>query len=76
MFWMRSFDMGFPSGSAAKTLPATQETQVQSLGPEDSLEEGMTAHCIVHLPGESHGQRSLVGPSPWVCKESDTTEGT
>ena len=28
----------------------------------------------VHLPGKSHGQRSLVGYSPWVCKESDTTE--
>ena len=23
---------------------------------------------------ESHGQRSLVGYSPWGCKESDTTE--
>ena len=28
----------------------------------------------VFLPGKSHGQRSLVGYSPWVCKESDTTE--
>ena len=26
------------------------------------------------LPGKSHGWRSLVGYSPWVCKESDTTE--
>ena len=26
------------------------------------------------LPGKSHGQRSLVGYSPWGCKESDTTE--
>ena len=26
--------------------------------------------------GESHGQRSLVGSSPWGGKESDTTEGT
>ena len=26
------------------------------------------------LPGESHGQRSLVGYSPWGCKESDMTE--
>ena len=25
------------------------------------------------LPGESHGQRSLVGYSPWRHKESDTT---
>ena len=28
----------------------------------------------VFLPGEFHGQRSLVGSSPWSRKESDTTE--
>ena len=28
----------------------------------------------VFLPGKSHGQRSLVGYSPWGCKESETTE--
>ena len=28
----------------------------------------------VFLPGESHGQRSLVGCSPWGRQESDTTE--
>ena len=28
----------------------------------------------VFLPGKSHGQRSLVGYSPWDCKESDMTE--
>ena len=28
----------------------------------------------VFLPGESHGQRSLVGYSPWGRKESDVTE--
>ena len=28
----------------------------------------------VLLPGKSHGQRSLVGYSPWDHKESDTTE--
>ena len=26
------------------------------------------------LPGKSHGQRSLVGYSPWSYKELDTTE--
>ena len=30
----------------------------------------------VFLPGESHGQRSLAGHSPWGCKESDKTEVT
>ena len=28
----------------------------------------------VFLPGESHGQRSLTGHSPWGLKESDMTE--
>ena len=28
----------------------------------------------VFLPGKFHGQRSLVGPNPWDCKESDTTK--
>jgi len=30
----------------------------------------------VFLPGESHGQRSLVGYSPWGCKELNWTEVT
>ena len=30
----------------------------------------------VFLPGESHGQRSLKGNSPWGCKESDMTKHT
>ena len=29
---------------------------------------------LVFFPGKSHGQRILVGYSPWGCKESDTTE--
>ena len=31
---------------------------------------------LVLLPGESHGQRSLVVYSPWGGKELDTTEMT
>ena len=30
----------------------------------------------VFLPGKSHGQRSLVGCSPWGCTESDMTKAT
>ena len=30
----------------------------------------------VFLLGESHGQRSLAGYSPWGCKELDMTEAT
>ena len=46
-----------------KNLPAMKETQVQSLGQEDPLEEGMAAHSST-LPRESHGQRSQAGCSP------------
>ena len=46
-----------------KNLPAVQETQVQSLGQEDSLEKGV-ASDPVFLLGEFQGQRSLVGCSP------------
>ena len=30
----------------------------------------------IFLPGESHGQRSLVGYRPWGCRESEMTEMT
>ena len=56
-----------------KNLPAMQETRIQSLGGEDPLEEEMTT-TPVFLPVEFHGQRSLVGYSPWVRKELDLTE--
>ena len=56
-----------------KNLPAMPKTRVQSLGQEDPLEKGM-ATPPVFLPGEFHGQRSLVGYSPWDRKELDTTE--
>ena len=46
---------------------------VRSLGWEDPLEEGMTP-TPVFLPGESHGQRSVAGYSPWGHKELDMTE--
>ena len=38
-----------------------------------SLEKAM-APTPVLLPGKSHGQRSLVGCSPWSHEELDTTE--
>ena len=66
---------GFPGGSVLKNPPAKQETWVRSLGWEDPLEEEM-APTPVFLPGKLHGHRSLVGCSPWGCKESDTNEVT
>ena len=57
-----------------RNLPAMQETQVQSLGQEDPLEEEMATP--VFLPGESHRQRSVDGYSPKGHKESHRTEVT
>ena len=56
-----------------KNLAAMQETWVQSLGWEDTLEQGMATHSSI-LAWRIHEQRSLLGYSPWGRKESDTTE--
>ena len=57
-----------------KNPPAIWETQVQSLGQEDPLEEEMATHSSKYFllkvisfvfPGKSHGQRNLVGYSVW-----------
>ena len=37
----------FPSGSVVKNSPAMQETQVQSLGWEDPMEENMATHSRI-----------------------------
>ena len=55
------------------SLPAVQETLVYSLGWEDPLEKEMTTHCSI-LAWRIHGQRSLVGYSPWGHKELDRTK--
>ena len=55
-----------------ENLPAIWETQVQSLGREDSLEKEMATHSSgLENP---HGQRSLAGYSRWGHKESHMTE--
>ena len=43
---------------------------IQSPGLKNPLEKGMATH-LVFLLAESQGQRSLVGYSPWGCKELD-----
>ena len=50
-----------------------RETWIQSLIQEDPLKKGM-ATIPVFLPGEFHGQRSLMDDSSWGRKESNTTE--
>ena len=49
--------------------------RVQSLGPDNPLQEGMATHSSI-LAGESHGQRTLASYSPYSCKELITTEAT
>ena len=44
-----------------------QDTWVQSLGQEDPLEKEMATLSSI-LAGKFHGQRSLVGYSPWGHK--------
>ena len=65
----------FPMAQRVKNPPAmqeTQETQVQFLGQEDPWRRKWQP-TPVFLPGESHGERSLAGYSPWGHNESDTT---
>ena len=58
-----------------KNPPTTQETQGRSLGQEDPLEEEIATHSSIPA-WKSHGQRRLVGYSPWGSqKESDMTDG-
>ena len=46
---------------------------VQFMGQEDSLEKEMATRSSI-LARRTHGQRSLVGCSPWGCEEWDNTE--
>ena len=48
--------------------------QVPSQGQEDPLEGRAWQLTPGFLPGESPGQRSLEGSSPWDHKEPDMTE--
>ena len=63
--------MGFPSGSVIKNPSAMKETQVQSLGQEDPLEEELATQSSI-LVGKSHGQRGWRATVHEVVKELDT----
>ena len=47
--------------------------QILPQGREDPLKKEWQPTPLF-LPGKPHGQRNLVGYSPWGCEESDTTE--
>ena len=70
--------LGFPGGSVVKNPPvnagdAGDVDLITGLGRSPGRKWQPTA---VFLPGKSHGQKSLVGYSPWGCKESDMIEYT
>ena len=65
---------GVTKSQTVKNMPAMGETWVRSLGWEDSLEEGNGNPLQYSCLENPHGQRSLVGYSPWGLNESDTTE--
>ena len=71
--WNEQLERASLVAEIVKNLPAMQETQVQSLGWEDPLEEGTTTHSSI-LAWRSPWMRSLSGYSPWSCKESDMIE--
>ena len=50
-----------------------QQTQVQSLGWEDPLENGMATQSSI-LAWQIHGPKTLEGHISWGCKESDMIE--
>ena len=67
---------GFPGGLDGKQPACKAGDWVRSLCWKDPLEKEMATYSSI-LPGEfqkSHGQKSLVGYSPWSQRELDTTE--
>ena len=55
--------MGLLGGSVIRILPAMQEVQVQSLGQEDPLVEGMATHCGIlawEIPVQGVSKRSFI----------------
>ena len=70
---------GFPGGTSGKESACQiRDIRDVSLIPRSGRFPGVGNDnpTRVFLPGESHGQRSLVGYRPQGHKESDTTEAT
>ena len=65
--------LGFPGGSVGKNPSGMQEAQVPSLGGKILWRRAWQPTSVC-LPGDSHGQRSLVGYNSWVRKESGRTK--
>ena len=79
MLASKIWDLQMPSQMAqqVKNLSTMQEMQFHSIpGLEKIPWRRKWQPTSVFLPGKFHGQRSLVGYSPWGRKESDMTEHT
>ena len=67
-------EMATHSNILAWEIPWTEKSGgLQSMGLWKSRRRQWHPTPVL-LPGKSHGQRSLIGCSPWGRKESDTTE--
>ena len=64
----------FPGGSVCKESACHVGNPGLIPGWGSPLEKSMATHSSIFMPGEFHGQKSLVGYSPWGHKESDMTE--
>ena len=64
---------GFPGGSDSKESVFSAGDPGSILGLGRTPGEGNHLLTPVFLPGESHGQRSLVGYSLWGHKELEMT---
>ena len=64
----------FPGGSVVKNLPANAGATGFDPGFGKIPWRRAWQPTPVFLPGKAHGQRSLAGYSPWVCKALDVTE--
>ena len=72
---LKSMNGGFPGGSVAKNLPANADVGLDpgsGRSPEGGNGNPLQYSCLRN----PHGQRSLMGYSPWGCTELDMTEHT
>ena len=65
---------GFPAGSDGKESSFNAGELASIPGSGRSPGEGNGNPLWYSCLEKSHGQRSLAGHSPWVCKELDMTE--
>ena len=64
LYYCHGLTVQWLDGKEFASMQEVQETWVQSLGQEDPVEKEWLP-SPVFLPRKSHGQRSLVGYSPW-----------